>query len=79
MLCAITIMSSADLRSLNIYMVCGCMRMSSICVCVLGALVSGRSVCELTNRPSTDKSTKHTVWWCGCSHTTKLTTPMYFN
>ena len=65
MLCAITIMSSADLRSLNIYMVCGCMRMSSICVCVLGALVSGRSVCELfrnqfTNRPSTDNSTKHT-------------------
>ena len=27
---------------------------------VLGALVSGMSVCELTNRPSTDKGTKHT-------------------
>jgi hypothetical protein len=46
-LCTVTIMSSADLRSLNICMVCGCMRMSSVCVCVLGALVSGRSVCEL--------------------------------
>jgi len=33
-LCAVTILSSADLLSLNIYMVCGCMCISSICVCV---------------------------------------------
>jgi hypothetical protein len=45
-LCAVTVMSSADLRSLNIYLVCGCMCISSICVCVLGALVSGSSVCQ---------------------------------
>jgi hypothetical protein len=43
-LCAVTIMSSADLRSLSIYLVCGCMCISSMCVCVFGALVSGRSV-----------------------------------
>jgi len=47
-LCAVTIMSSADLRSLSICLVCGCMCISSICVCVLGALVSGRSVCSQT-------------------------------
>jgi hypothetical protein len=59
-LCAVTITSSADLLSLHIYLVCGRMFISSI-VCVLGAIVSGRSVCELfTNRPSTHKSTKHT-------------------
>jgi len=59
-LCAVTLMSSADMRSLSIYMVCGCMRIPSVCVCVLGAFVGGRSVCELrdfTNRSSTDKST----------------------
>jgi len=32
-LCAVTIVSSADLRSLNISLVCGCMCVSSICVC----------------------------------------------
>ena len=33
MFCAVTVMFSADLHSLNIYMVCGCMCISSICVC----------------------------------------------
>jgi hypothetical protein len=32
-LCVITILASADLRLLNIYMVCGCMCIASICVC----------------------------------------------
>ena len=46
-LCAVTIMSFADLLSLSIYLVCGRMCISSICVCVcacacvLGTLVSG--------------------------------------
>jgi hypothetical protein len=50
-LCAIIIMYSADLHSLNIYLVYGCMCMSSICVCVLGAVVSGRTVRELFLNP----------------------------
>jgi hypothetical protein len=33
-LCAVTIMSSADLRLLSICLVCGHMCISSICVCV---------------------------------------------
>jgi len=71
--------------SSNIYMVCGCMRISSICVCVcvrararvrvLGALVSGRSVCDLlsslswvnlssqTDLPLTRAPSTHTNRW----------------
>ena len=40
MLCAVTIMSSADSLSLNIYMVCGRMCMLSICVCVCLVLLA---------------------------------------
>jgi hypothetical protein len=39
-------MSSIDLYSLSIYLACGRMCVPSIYVCVLGALVSGRPVCE---------------------------------
>jgi len=33
MLCAVTGLASADLHSLIVYIVCGCMRLSSVCVC----------------------------------------------
>ena len=54
-LCAVTIMYSADLRSLSICLVSGRMCISSVCVCVLGPLVSGRSQTDLplTRAPST--------------------------
>jgi hypothetical protein len=45
-LCAVTGLGSADLRSLIVCAVCGCMCLSSVlcvCVCVTGALVGVRS------------------------------------
>jgi len=65
-LCAVTRLGSADLRSLVFYAVCGCMCLSSVlcvcvCVCVAGALVRVRA--------HPDKST---------SHTHKLVSPIMF-
>jgi hypothetical protein len=49
-LCAVTIMSSAHLRSLSIYLICGRMCISSIGVCVLGARPLTRAPSTHTNR-----------------------------
>jgi hypothetical protein len=76
-------MLCADLRSLSIYLVCGHMCISSICVCVLGALISGRSVCELfrtlrnssqTDLPLTRAPSTHTNRWCTHTATYQVNT-----